>query len=56
MKATIESTGTIADVNGIPARVWNGRTEGGVEFLAFITRVAVPEGMDTPASARSRRI
>lgn len=46
MKATIESTDQIADVNGLPARVWNGRTENGVEFLAFITRLAVPEGQD----------
>jgi hypothetical protein len=46
MKATIESTDLIVDVGGVPARVWNGRTENGVEFLAFITRLAVPEGQD----------
>ena len=42
MKANIESTDQIADVNGVPARIWRGRTANGVEFLAFITRLAVP--------------
>jgi hypothetical protein len=43
MRISIESTDEIADVNGIPARVWRGVTYGGVECLLFVTRVAVPE-------------
>ena len=43
MKITIESTAEIADVNGVPARVWKGRSAGGVECLLFVTRIAVPE-------------
>ena len=46
MKATLESTSKIVSVNGVPARIWEGKTEKGTRFMAFITRVAVPEGLD----------
>lgn len=55
MKATIESTNQLAEVNGLDVRVWNGRTENGVEFLAFITGVAVPEGHDCTQFERELR-
>lgn len=41
MKITIESTSHITEVNGVPARVWQGRTESGVDIICFITRVAI---------------
>lgn len=41
MKVTMESTDLIGEVNGVPARIWEGVTEGGVEFMAFVTRVMV---------------
>lgn len=46
MRATIESTDYIVTVNGVPARVWEGRTEAGVPFFACITRVAVHKAED----------
>jgi hypothetical protein len=51
MKATAESTKQVVEVvvNGtqVPARVWKARSERGVEFLMFVTRVAVPTGADS---------
>lgn len=56
MKATIESTSKVIEIvipntvdtmqptAAIPARIWEGVTEGGIKFHAYITRVAVAEG------------
>lgn len=44
MKATIFSTDQITTVDGVPCRIWNGLTEKGVHFFAFIHRVAAPVG------------
>lgn len=41
MKITIESTSKIVELNGIPARVWEGQTESGVKIHCFINRVAI---------------
>lgn len=41
MKVTFESTEKIVEINGVPARVWEGTTEKGIPCHAFITRVAV---------------
>lgn len=46
MRATVQSTDRIAEINGVPARLWEGRTESGVPFVAYITRVAVREDRD----------
>ena len=46
MKATLESTTKIVDLNGVAARIWEGETESGIPIHAFITRVAVKEGRD----------
>jgi hypothetical protein len=50
MKVTLESTDEIAKLltpDGLfPARVWIGRTEGGVECVAYITRIAVLRSED----------
>lgn len=46
MKVTLQSTTKIVDVNGLPARVWEGRSAKGVRVYAFITRIAAEEGCD----------
>jgi hypothetical protein len=34
-------------MNGIPARIWLGKTEGGVEFVLLVTLVAVAKTADS---------
>lgn len=52
MKATLESTSKIVRLkvkgneDGVPARIWEGTTESGIPFHAFIVRVAVDKGAD----------
>lgn len=42
MTITITSTTKIVEVNGVPARVWEGHTtDSGIEVHCFITRIAV---------------
>lgn len=41
MKLTIQNTQAIVELNGVPARVWEGVTERGTPVTCFITRVAV---------------
>lgn len=41
MKATIKSTSKIVHLNGVPARIWEGKTESGVKVHCYITRVAI---------------
>lgn len=49
MKLSLESTDRLITlvVNGhdIPARIWQGKTPTGVPVHAYITRVAVSEGL-----------
>lgn len=47
MKVTLESTTQIVEVNGVPARVWEGTTESGIPISVLITRVAVGRTQDT---------
>lgn len=44
MRITIEPTSKIVELNGVPARIWEGRTEDGADCMVFVTRVAVSEG------------
>lgn len=46
MKVQLQSTEKIVHLNGLPARVWEGITEGGVKCHAFITRIAVHKDDD----------
>jgi len=50
MQVQLESTDKIVElvVNGVtvPARIWEGTTEGGVPCHAFITRIAVAQQED----------
>lgn len=47
MKLTLENTSQLVHINDVPARVWLGRTESGVEVEVLITRIAVRHGRDT---------
>lgn len=46
MKITIESTTKIVQLNGVPARIWEGRTEHGIAVHCYVTRIAAPENAD----------
>lgn len=46
MRVQLESTTKLVELNGVPARVWEGVTERGVRCFAFVTRIAVREGDD----------
>jgi hypothetical protein len=46
MKVTLESTDQIVDINGVPARVWEGTTAAGIPCHALITRIAVHKNDD----------
>ena len=47
MKIQMHSTTKIVHLNGVPARIWEGVTEGGVECHVYVTRVAVTKESDT---------
>lgn len=46
MQITIVNTTKVVDVNGVPARVWEGKTDSGIEIQCLITRVAVHNSQD----------
>lgn len=52
MKITLQSTDRIVKLQSpagppdLDARVWEGHTEGGAAIIAYIPRVAVPQGAD----------
>jgi hypothetical protein len=53
MKVTLESTTKIVDINnGVKARLWEGRTDSGIEVHAFITRIAVDKDAAPEVHAR----
>lgn len=41
MKITIESTTKITKLNGVSARIWEGKTKTGIKVHCFITRIAI---------------
>lgn len=47
MKIQIEATDRIVDLDGVKCRVWNGKTERGIECLVFVHRLAVRSDDDT---------
>jgi hypothetical protein len=47
MKLIIESTTKMVELNGLPARIWEGQTESGIPVHCYVTRVAVANGLDT---------
>lgn len=44
MKITIESTEKIVKLYGVPARIWEGKTESGIKIYCFVTRIAAHKG------------
>ncbi len=46
MKVYLESTSKMVEVNGVPARIWEGTTASGISVHAFITRIAISEAAD----------
>jgi hypothetical protein len=46
MKVQLHSTEKIVQINGVPARVWEGITEAGIQCHAYITRIAVHKDDD----------
>ena len=47
MKIILESTTKIVELNGVPARIWEGETEDGIKLHAYVTRVAVNREQDS---------
>jgi len=46
MKIQIESTTKIVELNGVPARIWEGKTASGIPVHCYVTRIAVDNGDD----------
>lgn len=40
MQIEIESTEKIVELNGVPARVWEGKTKSGIPVHCFVTRIS----------------
>ena len=55
MLLQIESTTKVVEVNGVPARVWEGVTDSGIKVHCFITRVAVGEQEDGSVHERFKQ-
>lgn len=39
MKITLESTDQMATINGVPVRLWQGKSDQGIGVVCLITRV-----------------
>ncbi len=50
MKITISSTEQLVTLNGVPARIWEGRTDSGTPVRCFVTRIS-PQTHDPVALA-----
>lgn len=42
MRITIKSTDKLVQVNGVPARIWEGETDSGIPVHCYVTRIAAP--------------
>jgi hypothetical protein len=53
MKLTLENTDLLVDVvtpdGTVPARLWTGQTESGIQVQVLVTRIAVLESDDQTA-------
>lgn len=47
MRVTLESTTKKVRLNGVPARIWEGKTDSGIPCHAYITRIAVERDQDS---------
>jgi acyl-CoA hydrolase len=46
MILTIHNTSKVVEVNGVPARIWEGQTDTGIKVHCYVTRVAVHQDED----------
>ena len=46
MKITIENTSKVVELNGVPARIWEGTTDTGIPVHCYVTRIAVAKDAD----------
>lgn len=46
MRITMESTTKIVELNGVPARIWEGKTDSGISCHAYVTRIGVERDED----------
>lgn len=51
MTITITNTSKVVDLNGTPARIWEGQTESGTPVMCFVTRIAPTIPTDDPRQA-----
>jgi hypothetical protein len=54
MKITIESTDKIVQLNGVPARIWEGQTDSGVPVLCYVSLIS-PQTHDREVNAQFER-
>lgn len=47
MKIEIESTSKIVALNGVAARIWEGKTASGIPVHCYVTRIAVAGAMNS---------
>lgn len=52
MEVTMVSTTKIVQFNGVPARLWEGKTGAGIPVMMFVTRVAVAQELQTEEAAQ----
>jgi hypothetical protein len=41
MKITMQPTEKLTEIDGVPVRLWMGKTESGIECHVFVHRIAV---------------
>jgi hypothetical protein len=54
MKITIQNTDKIVELNGVPARIWEGETDSGVPVICHVSLIS-PQTHDHEANAQFER-
>jgi hypothetical protein len=54
MKIIIENTNKVVQLNGVPARIWEGETESGVPVICYVNMIS-PRTHDAEVNARFER-
>lgn len=47
MQMVIKATDQLTEIDGVPVRVWEGRTSSGIPCKVFVHRIAVDRAEDT---------
>lgn len=53
MRLVIEATEQVTSLEGVPVRLWMGKTEQGVECRVFVHRIAVHKDQDAAELERA---